>query len=306
VAELVGVVLGVLVTNGLASLLVAYVAGQKGRSKVGFFWLSFFTSFLIGILVVIAIPQLEESQASQKRSYTGRVSYTASGLTVKCPLCAEWVSGEAKVCKHCGRDIADEVRGAIESERQAEESERRAAIAEDGARRAEAMRFEEENTRRERELFEEKSRKRRELFGSKRFRVAALVGAGVALLAVTSGILFVLTIAADDAAREAETADRLDRLPETYLRAVDDCASSAGVGDVELKTRYRIAGTTLTLRYETEFGVVSDLEDDFIDCVVSALTGTGASNFFALTEERDIFTLSRSGANAILTIALTP
>jgi hypothetical protein len=247
------------------------------------------------MLVVIAIPRLEESQASQKRSYTGRVRYTASGLTVKCPLCAEWVSGEAKVCKHCGRDIADEVRGAIESERQAEESERRAAIAEDGARRAEAVRFE-----------EEKSHKRRELFGSKRFRVAALVGAGVALLAVTSGILFLATIAADDATREAETADRLERLPETYLRAVDDCASSAGVGDVELETRYRIAGTTLTLRYETELGVVSDFEDDFIDCVVSALTGTGASNFFAFKEERDVFTLSRSGANAILTIALTP
>lgn len=23
----------------------------------------------------------------------------------KCPHCAEWIKGEAKVCKHCGRDV---------------------------------------------------------------------------------------------------------------------------------------------------------------------------------------------------------
>jgi hypothetical protein len=300
VAELVGVVFGVLVTNGLASLLVAYVAGQKGRSKVGFFWLAFFTSFLIGMLVVIAIPRLEEAQASQKRSYTGRVNYTASGLTVKCPLCAEWVSGEAKVCKHCGRDIADEVRGAIESERQAEDAEHRAAVAELNKRRAGAERLEEEKTRRERELLEEKRRKRTELFASKRFRVRALVGSGVALAAITAGTVFGLT-------STAERTARLENLPERYLLAVDDCASSAGVSENKLESRYRIVDTTLVLEYGIQPGLGYAPDDKFVDCVISALTGDTASDInYGIPQERDFLTLSRSENGATLTVKPTP
>jgi hypothetical protein len=297
VAEFVAVALVVLVTNGLASLLVAYVAGQKGRSKVGFFWLSFFTSFLIGILVVIAIPRLEESQASQKRSYTGRVSYTASGLTVKCPLCAEWVSGEAKVCKHCGRDIADEVSSAIESERlaedserRAEDSERRAAIAKDEKRLTEAVQLE-----------QEKTRKRRELFASKRFRVKALIGTGVpAIIAVTAGTIFMLT-------STAERTARLENIPEAYRLAVVDCARSAGVDDAELGDRYSIKDATLALKYDFMPGVGWRRENDFVDCVVFALTGAGASDLDrGVSQDRGFLTLSRSDTGSTLTIVPTP
>jgi hypothetical protein len=311
VAELVAVALVVLVTNGLASLLVAYVAGQKGRSKAGFFWLAFFTSFLIGMLVVIAIPRLEEAQASQKRSYTGRVSYTASGLTVKCPLCAEWVSGEAKVCKHCGRDIADEVSSAIESERLAEDAEHRAATAEHNKRRAGAERLEEEKTRRERELLEEKSRKRRALFGSKWFRVSALVAVAAALAAVT--VVSVQTRAAERAATEAEIAASeaekaalLEILPETYRLAVDDCAVFAGSEGAWGEARHRIDGRTLVLNYQTESGRLYGLKDDFVDCVVSSLTGDGASDIQrSLPQERGFLTLSRTEAG-LLEITPTP
>lgn len=39
--------------------------------------------------------------------------FLVSGVTrgdraVKCPHCAEWVKAEARVCKHCGRDIGEE------------------------------------------------------------------------------------------------------------------------------------------------------------------------------------------------------
>jgi ammonia channel protein AmtB len=77
---------------------------------------------------------------------------------------------------------------------------------------------------------------RRGLFASKRFRVGALVGTVVGLVAVTAGTIFVQTSmaerAAEIAAREAQSADQLAGLQATYLRAVDDCASSAGVGDI--------------------------------------------------------------------------
>jgi hypothetical protein len=256
------------------------------------------------MLVVIAIPRLEEAQASQKRSYTGRVSYTASGLTVKCPLCAEWVSGEAKVCKHCGRDIADEVRGAIEAERQAEDAEHSAAIAEHEKRRAETARLEQETTRRERELFEAKSRKRRELLASKRFRVRALVGSGVALAAVTAGTFFVLTTAAENAAARAATeAATVDRLDKLYLRSVEACAGTAGTGINAVKTRYRIVRTTLVLNYKLSETNV----DDFVDCMASSLTGYGGSDLErGLPQERSSFILLRSETGASLTIMPTP
>jgi hypothetical protein len=32
---------------------------------------------------------------------------TRAGRNVKCPHCAEWVKPEAKVCKHCQRDIVE-------------------------------------------------------------------------------------------------------------------------------------------------------------------------------------------------------
>ncbi len=34
------------------------------------------------------------------------VSGYARRCDPKCPQCAEWIKAEAKVCKHCGRDVA--------------------------------------------------------------------------------------------------------------------------------------------------------------------------------------------------------
>lgn len=40
--------------------------------------------------------------------------YAVSGVSrgeknKKCPHCAEWIKEEAKICKHCGRDLATRV-----------------------------------------------------------------------------------------------------------------------------------------------------------------------------------------------------
>jgi cell division protein FtsL len=99
---------------------VAYAAEQKGRSSVAFYWLSFLTSFVIGLLVVIAIPKLEGQEPGLKQSLTGKVARTSAGQVVKCPYCAEWVKAEARVCKHCGKDSESALRAAIKDEEAAE------------------------------------------------------------------------------------------------------------------------------------------------------------------------------------------
>lgn len=96
----------VLAGNAILSVPVAYVAAQKGRSAVGFFLLSFFLSFIVGILVAIAIPRREVPLGTSASSQFVR---TSSGSKVKCPFCAEWINADAKICKHCGRDVAEEI-----------------------------------------------------------------------------------------------------------------------------------------------------------------------------------------------------
>ena len=55
----VGFFIAYIITNAIFAIPVAYVASSKGRSASGFFFLSFFFSFIVGILVVLAIPKVE-------------------------------------------------------------------------------------------------------------------------------------------------------------------------------------------------------------------------------------------------------
>lgn len=64
-------------------------AEEKGYSRVGFTIFGLFFT-LIALIVVLAIQPTQGAQSL--------------GL-VKCPHCAEAIQPEAKVCKHCGRDI---------------------------------------------------------------------------------------------------------------------------------------------------------------------------------------------------------
>lgn len=107
-------IIGFIVVNALFSLPVAYVASQKGRSATGFFFLSFFLSFLVGILVVLALPKKES--LLQITSSTGKFAKSGTEDLVKCPYCAEWVKTEAKVCKHCGREIQEDILAMMQAE----------------------------------------------------------------------------------------------------------------------------------------------------------------------------------------------
>lgn len=76
------------------AVLVAVYAERKGRSGAGFFFLSLFLSPLIGFIIAAAVEPKKQKVAEQ------------SGMK-KCPDCAEYVQGEARVCRFCGFKFID-------------------------------------------------------------------------------------------------------------------------------------------------------------------------------------------------------
>lgn len=164
-------IIGFLFVNVLFSIPVAYVANQKGRSAFGFFFLSFFLSFIVGILVVIALPAKEHRLATA----TENVAVGKDGVSVKCPYCAEWVKSEAKVCKHCGREIEKEVKKALTLEETLQSQNH--ALHEEKVR----------------QLKEQSNQQRQDFLKSTRFKVLAGISVAVIAGLVTLGLVAVFT-----------------------------------------------------------------------------------------------------------------
>jgi len=73
----------------------AIVAQKKNRNAVGWFiWGIVGGIFALGILLLLPTINVDSSVAGSPPKYK------------KCPYCAEQILYEAKVCKHCGRDVS--------------------------------------------------------------------------------------------------------------------------------------------------------------------------------------------------------
>ena len=78
------------------SMLAGWIAEQKGRSGVGFFFLSIILTPLIGLIAAAVISKNEAALADVA---------LRDGKMRRCPDCAELVLIEAIKCKHCGSPL---------------------------------------------------------------------------------------------------------------------------------------------------------------------------------------------------------
>ena len=82
------------------AVLVGVAAASRGRSGLGWWFLSMLLSPLIGIIMVAILPSLKPSPAAGASSGGAEAYKTRS-----CPFCAEPIRVEAIKCKHCGSAV---------------------------------------------------------------------------------------------------------------------------------------------------------------------------------------------------------
>jgi hypothetical protein len=90
----------VLVIWIIVAIVGAIVAGNKGRSAVGWFFLCLLLTPL-AILVLLALPTLKLPEPQPVR-----VVAEPEDATKTCPQCAEVIKAAAKICRFCRHEFS--------------------------------------------------------------------------------------------------------------------------------------------------------------------------------------------------------
>lgn len=81
--------------------IVAAAASSRGRSGIGWFFLSLVISPLLSLILVLVLPRSTAAAIAQRT--------TESEPQKRCPYCAEIVNARAIKCRHCGSDLTGNV-----------------------------------------------------------------------------------------------------------------------------------------------------------------------------------------------------
>lgn len=275
------------IVNAGFSAIVAYVAKQKGRSTSGFFWLSFFLSFLVGILVVLAIPKKEDQLIESKDSKF--VTNSTGEQLVKCPFCAEWIKAEAKVCKHCGRDVSGELELLRKKEIEALELNQKlkaeADKAQESAREAQQQ-----------QIAEERKQKARKFWSNKPLVIASTA---IGLVGIAALVYLIMTSASINQAKQEEQAfSQAERKQafDDWSVAIDICSQTLGK-DVDIQD--------VKLSEEANEITVSDISgrnEEFSRCLVDLLVPKLADEFAEGTISDGGVTTTANGVNVTVAV----
>lgn len=82
------------------SVVVAIIAGNKGRSTLGWFLLAIIISPLLAGILVLALGRAGVD--GQAQAFAAQELAITPETHARCPECRELVRIDARKCKHCG------------------------------------------------------------------------------------------------------------------------------------------------------------------------------------------------------------